>query len=197
MSKLNPIETARLSLEPWRLADRDEFDTIRTHPTVCLGGLSAGVGVGVGSNITLDHWLKEAEGLPPGLGAWAIRDGARAVVGEVALRPCVWDRAYVEIRCGILGDCSEHGFAREAMGAILRYGTGLVGLSEILALVTAEDRRSVQLVKELGFHLAPALASGQASGQVYTYQASESLDVWEPIGMEPPFPSRGTYWSKE
>ena len=151
MAKLNFIETTRLRLYPWVFGDKDEFAAFHAGPTVGLRRQSAGAGDG--RNTLLEHWLKEVETLPSGLGGWVIRDDTGRMLGEVLLKPWAREPEYVELQCRIREDADGHGYIGEAVRAILRYGTDLVGLTQILVLVGSNDRPSLQLVAELGFDL--------------------------------------------
>ena len=186
MAKLNPIETARLRLDPWTLEDEVDFGFIASDPEVRRWRQSDETH-GLNEE-KFESWLEEIDGLPLGLGRWAIRDEIGNVIGDVALKPYAEDHQQVEIQCSVRSEFCGHGFATEAMSAILRYGTELMGLPEVIALTDLEDSRSIHLARKLGFKPGSVVNHGQRSSRIYAYVVPEPPDPWEPVATESPFP---------
>jgi RimJ/RimL family protein N-acetyltransferase len=144
------VETDRLTLRPFTVADSDSFAEINADERVAswlLGPLSRQESDGLIEHI-------EAGWREHGFGLWAIevRGHGRAVgftglsVPSVVLpfSPCIevgWRLAY---------DAWGHGYATEAARAALDFGFREHGLGEIVSLTAAVNLRSRAVMERIG-----------------------------------------------
>jgi ribosomal-protein-alanine N-acetyltransferase len=92
------------------------------------------------------HWSSEGFGW----WWWRERESGR-LVGEAGLqRTTVEGVTVVEVGWTLLPSHWGHGFATEAAGGALRYGFGLAGLDEVVALTLPGNDRSLAVMGRLG-----------------------------------------------
>ncbi|TNC27035.1 GNAT family N-acetyltransferase [Amycolatopsis alkalitolerans] len=89
---------------------------------------------------------------PEGLGHWAIERGG-TVIGVAHLRPSgVLPEGTAEIGYFLDPAHGGHGFATEAVAALLDHGFATVSLPAVWALVHESNVASLKLARRLGFH---------------------------------------------
>ncbi len=149
------IATVRLTLRPWREADRDSFAALNTDPEVArdLGGpLSR-----ARSDAKFDRYRATFERL--GFARWAIDDRDGRFVGYAGLMPSPDGHAlgpHVEIGWRLMRSVWGQGYATEAAKAALADGFDRLRLEEVLAYTAADNPRSQAVMDRLGLRRDPS-----------------------------------------
>jgi ribosomal-protein-alanine N-acetyltransferase len=139
-----PIETARLTLRPYRPDEGPLLHRLMADHRVIFWAKRP---------ITpaeTEAWLEEILALPDGLGWWAVfpRDGERHL-GHVGLQP-LGKSADIEIAYHFHADAWGQGYATEAARAVLDYGFRELRLDRIVAIALPTNRRSLRVIAKLG-----------------------------------------------
>lgn len=147
------LSTERLILEPRAVADVDDFvamdadPLVRRHmPPAFRDAFDAEIYRGQLAN-------RIGHDFGAGLGHWTIRSKTEPLgfVGTVLLIPVEGTGPDVEIGWRLPRAAWGRGYVREAARCALAHGFSAVGLSEILALIDPENRRSIATAAALGF----------------------------------------------
>ena len=150
-----PIRTTRLTLRPWREADRPGFAALNADPLVArdLGGpLSRRA-----SDAKFDRYRAAFE--RHGFSRWAIDDPKGALIGYAGLMPSADDHplgAHVEIGWRLVRSAWGNGYTSEAARAALEDGFVRLGFDQILAYTSADNGRSRAVMTRLGLRRDPA-----------------------------------------
>jgi RimJ/RimL family protein N-acetyltransferase len=130
--------------------DRAAFFALNTHPDVV-----ASLGVNPSreqSDATLDAFAEELD--REGFGLWAVEvpGGARfaGMIGLHRMNPALPCAPAVEVGWRLHPDHWGHGYATEGAAAALRFGFDEIGLSEIVAITTVQNRRSQVVMERIG-----------------------------------------------
>jgi RimJ/RimL family protein N-acetyltransferase len=151
------IETARLTLRPWRDADRDVFVAFATDPAVgdWLGGARSH------DEALADFERMRATWDANGAGWLAIaKTDDDGVVGRVCCRrqPPEWAHPMaevVEVGWALARNAWGHGYASEAAAAILPWGFARFDDPAIYAWTARTNARSQAVMKRIGMTPAP------------------------------------------
>ena len=143
------LQTARLTLRPWRAEDREAFAAMNADPEVAqhLGGPQARNE----SDARLADYVRAFEA--HGFTRWAVDTSDGAFVGCVGVMPSRPDHPlapHFEIGWRLIRSAWGNGYATEAARAALDDVFARVGLSEVLAYTTKENSRSRAVIERLG-----------------------------------------------
>lgn len=144
------LRTKRLILRPWRTSDLAAFAAINADPEVMQ---------------FYSHLLqrKESDALAEkiqrefaerGYGYWAVEvPGVADFIGYIGLK--YWDLDMAFAPCIDMGwrlDSTHwgKGYATEGARAVIQHGFETLGFSEIVAMATTENTRSIRLMERLG-----------------------------------------------
>ncbi len=131
---MNPaweLRTARLVLRPVGWVDRVDIQAIKADPRVfamILGGVRTPTRAAEELAEDMAFWARR------GFGMWSLRDaGTGSFIGMAGLmdRP---DRRGIALRFALRAEAQGRGLAREAAGAVLRFGHDEAGLERIIAV---------------------------------------------------------------
>ena len=143
------IQTARLTLRPWRETDKPAFAALNADPEVAadLGGpLSRAA-----SDAKLDRYRATFQ--RHGFSRLAIEDSQQAFVGYAGVMPSREDHPlgpHLEIGWRLVRSAWGKGYATEAARAVLEDVFARIGDAEVLAYTTADNLRSQAVMTRLG-----------------------------------------------
>jgi RimJ/RimL family protein N-acetyltransferase len=150
------LETERLILRPWREEDRAPFAALNADPQVMAyfpSTLDTDASNGIVDRVQVgfaEHgygpWALEVKGGAPFIGfcgIWRPRF-------EAHFTPCI------EIGWRLAFAAWGQGYATEASEAALEFGFERLGLAEIVAFATPDNRRSHRVMERLGMTYDPA-----------------------------------------
>jgi RimJ/RimL family protein N-acetyltransferase len=146
------LTTSRLLLTPYTLADVDELHRVMSDQRVMQH-------IGKGA-LTREEVLEivlrdTARWDTIGMGWWCIRlRDTRYLIGQICLRPDA-DAGEVAVGYALDADHWRRGYAREALGAVLRHGFATKALTRIVATVRPENSPSCALLETCGFRREP------------------------------------------
>lgn len=149
------LRTARLTLRPWRDADRPAFAALNADPEVArdLGGpLSR-----ADSDAKLDRYLRTWE--THGHGRWAIEDTEGRFVGYAGVQPSAPDHPlgpHAEVGWRLARPAWGKGYATEATRAALDDFFDRTAVTEVLAYTAADNAPSQAVMARLGLRRDPA-----------------------------------------
>lgn len=149
------LRTARLTLRPWRAADREPFAALNADPEVArdLGGpLDRRQ-----SDAKLDRYVATFE--RHGYCRWAIEDSQQLFRGYAGAMPSPPDHPlgpHVEIGWRLARAAWGRGYAAEASAAALADLFTRIGLGEVLAYTSHDNARSQAVMRRLGLQRDPA-----------------------------------------
>lgn len=150
------LRTSRLTLRPWREADRPAFAALNADPEVAtdLGGpLSRAA-----SDAKLDRYRETFE--RHGFSRLVIEDSQQAFVGYAGVMPSQPDHPlgpHLEIGWRLARPAWGKGYATEAARAVLEDVFARMGNVEVLAYTTAENVRSQAVMTRIGMRRDPLL----------------------------------------
>lgn len=150
------LRTARLTLRPWREADRPAFAALNADPEVAadLGGpLSRAA-----SDAKLDRYRATFE--RHGFSRLAIEDSQQAFVGYAGVMPSPPDHPlgpHLEIGWRLARPAWGKGYATEAARAVLEDVFARMGNIEVLAYTSADNLRSQAVMTRIGMRRDPLL----------------------------------------
>lgn len=149
------IRTARLTLRPWREADRPAFAALNADPDVAadLGGpLSRAE-----SDAKLDRYRATFE--LHGFSRLAIEDSRQVFVGYAGVMPSRQGHPlgpHAEIGWRLVRTAWGKGYATEAARAVLDDAFARLGLREVLAYTAAANARSQAVMARIGMRRDPS-----------------------------------------
>ncbi|MCS6712555.1 GNAT family N-acetyltransferase [Brachybacterium sp. EF45031] len=182
------ISSARLQLREAGEDDRGTIIRLMTDPTTreYLGG-------------AVDYASRQALELSPlGLtwGSWVIADAATdRMIGSITL---AYDRGELELSYALLPEHVGQGYAGEACRALLDWARANLEDDTVIAVTQTRNKRSVALLKRLGFTVRRGLEEFGAQQLLMQRSLREPLpppssptDPWRE-GPEPLRPASGT-----
>ena len=147
--KLPELETERLSLRQWSLADLDAIITMDRDPQVYQFLEEPG-----DEDEQRDE-MKERilTDFGEGLGTWSLfpRGRPATVLGLALLSPIDDEGQDVEIGFRLVRAAWGQGLASEAAARLIRHGFETVGLNEIIAVTDPDNEGSERTLERLGF----------------------------------------------
>ncbi len=146
------IETARLLLRPWRVADAPAALTVFGDASVSRWLTPSTTRPTDVEEMSqhLTRWSAAQETLVPPLGRWAVvrrEDGE--LIGGMELRPMPPHEEDVEIGWQLAPEHWGHGFATEAATAVANYAFGQA-TDEVFAVVRPGNARAIAVAQRLG-----------------------------------------------
>ncbi len=174
------LETERLVLRAWSVADRAPFAALNADPEV-VRWIGAGRPLPLADSDALlarieEHWSAQ------GFGLWAVEERASgAFVGYAGLAvpwflPAVLPA--VEVGWRLARNAWGRGLATEAGGAALAHAFGTLELAEVISTIMPGNTRSIRVAEKLGLHRT-GLRRHPAVGQdIAIYRTSG----WPPAG---------------
>ena len=140
------IETPRLTLRPYRDADFEAAYALRLDRRVFFwqGDVPP-------DPATFRSQLKETQRLAKerGIGHRAIFSKRDHFIGQAALWPASFANE-IEIGYQLCFDAWGHGYATEAVAALIDHGLHTLGLPRIVAVVLPTNTRSLRVIEKLG-----------------------------------------------
>jgi RimJ/RimL family protein N-acetyltransferase len=143
-----PIQTARLSIQPFTLDDAEGILPVWSDP-VAMRWIPSGT-------ITTVDAAREKIGrfmahhAAHGFSLWPVRDKATGrILGDCGLILVEWKGPEVELAYRFGQDSWGKGIATEAAAACLRYGFETSGLDEIIAVTAPEHRGSRRVMEKI------------------------------------------------
>jgi ribosomal-protein-alanine N-acetyltransferase len=150
MREIPQLTTDRLVLRGWLERDREPFAAINADPEV-MKYMPAPLDR-AGSDAMIDRFMSYFAEL--GFGLWAVEERASAsLLGFVGLARPRFEASFtpcVEAAWRIAAGHQGRGFATEAARAVLEFGFETIGLDEIVAFTSAENRPSLRVMAKLG-----------------------------------------------
>lgn len=150
--RFDEIETARLRMRRWRLADREPFAALNADPEVMR--YFPRVRDRAASDALVD--LIESRFDEQGYGLWALeRLSDAAFLGFTGLNPMppgTPGAGDMEVGWRLDRSAWGHGYATEAGAAALRIGLVDVGLPRIWSITAVSNLRSQAVMRRLGLH---------------------------------------------
>jgi RimJ/RimL family protein N-acetyltransferase len=143
------LETPRLGLVPWTLADAPDFHRLWGDPRVIFWGASPDLDA---SRATLERLLARGVGRPAPVGWHALRlraDGS--LVGSVALQPAPWDPAELEVGWHLCHAAWGRGYATEAAEALIQAAFARLHVPRVVCAILPSNARSLAVAARLGF----------------------------------------------
>ena len=155
-SAVRTLASGRVRLRRWRDEDREMFATMNADARVMeffTGPLSRGE-----SDALVDRI--EAHFATHEFGLWAVEvPGVASFIGFTGLSTATFKAPFtpcVEVGWRLAVEHWGHGYATEAAQLALGHGFETVGLSEIVSLTAATNRRSRAVMERLGMQRNPA-----------------------------------------
>lgn len=148
MTSAPELATGRLRLRPLVAADGDAVVALFADPAMSRYFAADFSDPGQARALVTD---RVAAALPPGYGHWAV-EHAGALIGVASLRRSSTLPGHVaEIGYSVATKHTGHGFATEAVTAILDHAHGVLGLPAVFALVHEDNAASLAVVAHTGF----------------------------------------------
>lgn len=143
------LESERLLLKPRTEADLDFIAALNADPEVMRYIAAIGDPAMGREGVAARSFLHVGRGL----GYWTAfaRDEESSPLGYVGLIPDGDDPEQAQISYRFATRHWGHGFAREAVGRLLRHGFETLGLPKALIVTHPENAASLQLATRLGF----------------------------------------------
>jgi RimJ/RimL family protein N-acetyltransferase len=170
---MTPIETPRLLLRAFQESDLPTLMAYRNDPEVSRYQFW-GTFDEPGLRLFIEHMAKATPGQPgPGFQfALALRpEGPH--IGDLYLRLLDYDNRQAEIGYTLARAYWGQGYAREAVGALLRYCFADLGLHRVIAIADSENSPSLGLLERLGMrregHFRQSIHNGTTWRDEYQY----------------------------
>jgi aminoglycoside 6'-N-acetyltransferase len=144
-----PISTDRLTLRAFTAADAPAFAAYRSDPAIARYQ-SWDIPFTVEQAEHLIAGQADLTGPAPGEWLQIAVDRSGTLVGDVAVNLSE-DRETAEVGCTLAADHQGHGYAREAMDALLAALFEAVGVHRVTAGIDPRNRASIRLFEQLGF----------------------------------------------
>ena len=174
-----PLLTARLCLRPYELADADAFFAL-------LDGERARFFASFPDRLGAVHELSDAVTLLRAFGedwhsgrfyVFGIWHRANAAyLGDICLMP--QSKGQAEIGYYLAAAAEGHGYAREALGEVVRFGFETVGSQRLLVRCYADNARGQAVARAIGFQPESApkrplwFRNAGAMGRIYRFWLS-------------------------
>ncbi|HJG91204.1 MAG TPA: GNAT family N-acetyltransferase [Brachybacterium massiliense] len=177
------IRSPRLVIRPPGDADRESLIRLMTDPVTreYLGG-------------AVDYASRQALELSPlGLtwGRWALALAEEdTLIGSITLS---YDRGELELSYALLPEWTGQGYAAESCIALLEWARGELEDEHVIAISQTRNKRSVALLRKLGFTVRKGLEEFGAQQLLLERSLSEPLPAHEqPLqtAADPPPPTR-------
>jgi ribosomal-protein-alanine N-acetyltransferase len=153
MFKTIHIETERLLIRPFTLADLPAFHAMVSHPEVMAflpeDIMSLEEAKGILSWLIESYAVNTREAIRKFTVAVVHRNSGK-IIGWVGLGPLEFEPTEIELSYGISQEHWGNGFATEAALAMLEYGFDVVGLERIVAVTHPENIASVRVLEKIG-----------------------------------------------
>jgi len=148
------LRTSRLTLRPWREADRGAFAALNADPEVTwdMGGPLKRVE----SDTKFDRYVSTFD--RHGFCRRAIEDSRHQFLGYAGVMPSPSDHPlgpHAEVGWRLARSAWGQGYATEAAGVALIDVFTRVGLSEVLAYTSSDNARSQAVMRRLGLRREP------------------------------------------
>lgn len=170
-----PLETERLLIRPFTLADLEDFHKIFGDARVMQyipSGTSADLEA---SRVRLARIMDQFE--RTGLSLWAVVEKtSQRVIGDCGLFIVEGKGPDVELAYHFAFSAWGNGFASEAAAACVRYGFQSAGLLRIVALVLPENVASVRVIEKAGLIYQGPGRHYNVHLQIYAAEAA----AWHP-----------------
>jgi len=153
------LQTERLSLRPFTLADGDALFTLygdRRVMSIRKIGLQTRDRSEAQLAEIVEHWRRRGFGL---YAVYGRADGR--FLGECGLRERVPYGEEIELSYGLIPETWGQGLAVEASRAVLDEGFARHGLRRIYAIARADNARSRRVMEKLGFRFLDDEAKGE------------------------------------
>jgi RimJ/RimL family protein N-acetyltransferase len=153
METVEPLATDRLRLRPFTPDDRAALIALQGNPVVMRYYGSGQPLSPAQIDIVLDAHVHCR---PKGYWAWAVAlAGDPACQGQVTAICIDWqDEPWIELSWLLLPSMWRHGYATEAVQAVVRHGTGQLGWQKVLAGADVRNTRSERVMIKIGMHFA-------------------------------------------
>jgi ribosomal-protein-alanine N-acetyltransferase len=169
------LTTLRLALRPAVDADLDALWTLWCEPDV-RQFLWDGREIGRDEAAAT---LSDCLGLgPQGLGLWILEAASQPLLGCAGLLPVSTAAEYEPRLAGLIEplvalrrDCWGHGYAREALGALLRYAARVLGLAQLAGVTDVPNTRSDRMLRRSGFVPLSEVPGPKYAMRTYLWQA--------------------------
>ena len=166
------LQTPRLILEPIAEAHFEDLARLRSDPVVMaqmMGGAETREETCATFAAYRESWERH------GFGAWAILARADlAFLGETGLRQR--ETGEIALRFALKTTAQGHGFAGEAVAAVLAFAFAQAGLAEVTAISRASNAASLRVLACNGFR---CLRRERRSGKDLAFFAIRA-DEWRP-----------------
>ncbi|GGY10956.1 GNAT family N-acetyltransferase [Streptomyces hiroshimensis] len=149
------LRTDRLALRAWRESDLDPWAAMNADPEVRR--YFPEVLTREQSEASITRFQADLD--RRGWGWWAVEVVATGeFIGFAGLDPVDEDMPFTGVEAGwrLARPAWGHGYATEAALAVVEFGFGELGLSEILAVTTATNVRSQAVMRRIGMTYDPA-----------------------------------------
>jgi RimJ/RimL family protein N-acetyltransferase len=150
MPAIPELTTERLWLRGWLERDREPFAVINADAEV-MKYMPATLDR-ADSDAVIDRFM--ASFAEFGFGPWAVEErSSGALLGFVGLAKPRFEAAFtpcVEAAWRLAAPQHNRGYATEAARAVLEFGFGTLGLTQIVAFTSADNRPSLRVMAKLG-----------------------------------------------
>jgi len=175
------ITTERLLLRQVHIGDLDVFTALFADPMVMR------FGPGTQDRAWTQRWISgclEDYHRTWGFGLWAVVDRAQAaVIGFCGLTYYHELSGAPAIELGYRLQVSSwgHGFGREAARAVARHSIEVLTLTRLVALIDAENQRSIRVARDCGLkHIGETVLRGVSTGLYAAPRAEIALALARP-----------------
>ena len=151
-----PLLTTRLCLRPYEPADADVFYALinadRTRFRTSFPDRLQAVRVPADADLTLRDFSNDWQtGRFYVFGIW--HRATQDYLGDICIMPQAKDQAEIGYYLGAIAE--GHGYAREALAAVVNFGFGAVGRQRLLIRCFADNPRGQAVARAGGFRLEP------------------------------------------
>lgn len=153
-----PIRAARLLLRPYLPSDGEAFFSLieanrgRLRPSFPAREAAVST-VAAGLQVLAQFRHDWAAGRLYVFGIWHQQN--QQYLGDISLKPNWTSPVTLEIGYYLAADAEGHGFAREALAAVLSFGFEVLGAERLLIRCRASNPRSCAVAEAVGFRPLP------------------------------------------